>query len=276
MRRTANRLVCAAGAVWLSTCGFFASSGQAFAQNVAPKMEPQKPVPNAALEARRKAQLDQQDAMVQQFEQQFAPQFRQLYRTELHFVRLVCQPTKQQFENISADGEPALKETIKKFAMSMRGAAMVQSDPRTPIADALAKSVRATLSAEQAARYQAELDHRAVARKRVALLNLVANIDKILLLSPEQREQLSEILEKNWNESWNQTQMLMYMGQSFPQMPDVRILAILTETQKSVWRGISKGNVRFGFNLGMVQGIELDDPVWDDRPAANIKAVEKK
>ena len=44
--------------------------------------------------------------LAQEFEQQFAPQFRLLYRTELHFMRLVCQPSKQE------TGEQAVQITF--------------------------------------------------------------------------------------------------------------------------------------------------------------------
>ena len=36
--------------------------------------------------------------------------------------------------------------------------------------------------------------------------------------------------------------------------------------QKTVWRGIAKGNINFGFNLGFAQGVEIEDEVWDDDP----------
>jgi hypothetical protein len=272
MRRTANLLFCATGAVWLSTCGFLAS-GRAFAQEPPRKMaqeaerkaalkRAQEAERKAALDARRKAQEAVLAQQAQQFEQQFGPQLRQLYRTELHFLRMVCQPTKQEYEKIAADGEPALKEISTKLAQNARGLSNEQSDPRTPVTTALAKAVRTTLSPEQAARYQKELEQRAAARRQVVLLNLVAKIDKVLVLTADQRAKLGEVLEKNWNESWNQPQLLMYGAQYMPQMPDAKILPLLTQTQQTVWRGIQKVNVRFGINLGILQGMELEDEVW--------------
>ena len=116
-------------------------------------------------------------------------QFRQLYKTELHFLRVVCQPTKQQFEKIAADGEPAFQATINKFAaMWRRPVADGQSDPRALIVDALLQAVRSTLSAEQVARYQKELDQRTATRKRVIVQTLVSKIDHLLVLTAEQRQ----------------------------------------------------------------------------------------
>jgi hypothetical protein len=205
--------------------------------------------------------MDQEELMVREAEQQLAPHFRQSYRTELHFMRLLCQPSKQQYERIAADGEPVLKETIKKFAV-IAYRQVEKPYPRELIADALLKLVRTTLSPEQAARYQKELDQRSAARKRAVVQNLVAKVDHALVLTAEQRGKLAEILENNWQDSWNKTQLFMY-DQPFPNMPDAKILPILTETQRIVWQSIPK-SVNFGFDLGTVRGIELEEEVWDD------------
>ena len=263
MRRIAKLLLGAAAVISLSTFGFVETSGQ---YNEAPSKIGRPAPPKIA----------QEDPVVQQFEQQFGAQFRQLHRTELHFMRLVCQPTKQQYEKIAADSEAALKATIRTFALNMHKP-VDQSDPRAPIAEVLVKSVRTTLAPEQAARYQRELDQRAAARKRAALLSLVAKVDKVLILTAEQRVKLSEILENNWNDAWNHTQLLMLGSQYFPAMPDSKILPILRDIQEDVWRGISKGNIRFGFNLGNVQGIEIEEEVWDDdRPLENPERADGK
>lgn len=233
--------------------------------------------PMMAQPAMRKMAV-QEDLIVQQFEQQFAGQFRQLYKSELHFMRLVCQPTKQQYEQIAADGETGLKTATRAFALAMhRPSAGAQSDPRKLIADALARSVQTTLSPGQATRYQKELEQRTAARKRAVLLNLVAKVDRLLVLTPEQRAKLHEILENHWNDSWDQLQMLMYGGQHFPSMPDTEIFALLTENQKTVWRGVPRYGIHFGVDLGMVQGIAIEDEVWDDdRPERKPERIRGK
>jgi hypothetical protein len=272
MRRLAYLLSCAA----LLTV--FGPPGRAFARQAPPKMAAQKLMP--AMPAA--PQQRQEDLVVQQFQQQFGAQFRQLYRTEMHFMRLVSQPTKQQYDKIAADMEPALKAITRIFALQMhglqRGAAVQdQSDPRKPIADELAKSVRANLPADKAAKYEKELQQRAAARKKTVVVNMVAMVDKVLVLTPDQRDKLADVFEKNWTDSWHQLQYLMYGRQYFPQMPDAKILPLLTEAQKVVWRGIPKGNVRFGFNMGNVPGVDLDDEVWDEpRDPGKAKAAEGK
>ncbi len=216
-------------------------------------------------------------AFVQQIEQQYGPAFRYMYRAELHFMRIVCQPTKEQYDKIAADGEPAVKEALRKCAEATRhNNPNAQVDLRAPLVEAITKAVRTSLSAEQAARYQKELDRRAAARKRMVLRNLVSKVDKVLLLTKEQRQQLGEILEKHWAEVWNQTQMYMYGYNHFPSMPDTEILALLTEAQKTAWHGVQKGQIYFGIDVGVniAPGVAVDEEVWDDHPPE--KPAEKK
>ena len=160
--------------------------------------------------------------------------------------------------------------------MSMRGNPTSPSDPRLTIAAGLVNPVRATLSPEQAARYQKEIGERTAARQRVVLLNLVAKFDQLLILTPEQRVKLGDILKNNWDEAWNQTQLLTLGIQYLPQVPEVKVLPLLTENQKNVWRTVTTRNIRFGFNPGIVQEIAIEDEVWDDERPQQKPDSEKK
>ena len=99
------------------------------------------------------------------------------------------------------------------------------------------------------------------------MTNLVAMIDRVLVLRPDQREKLGEVLAGNWNEVWNQPQLLMYGGtQYIPPMPDEKINPILTDAQRAVWQSVRKVNVRFSQNFNNARGIKIPDEVWDDEP----------
>src|SRR5262249_3985684 len=50
--------------------------------------------------------------IAQQFDQQYGPRIRQVYRSELHLMRMACQPTREQYDKISAAGEEDLKEVV--------------------------------------------------------------------------------------------------------------------------------------------------------------------
>jgi hypothetical protein len=267
MRRFACLLTLAGSMIWLTAVGVIEPSAPAFARQVKERAVGKKmAVPPVA--------VDQADILIQQY----GPVFKQLHKRELHFMRMICQPTKEQFARIEADTEPALKETIKKIVPLIQrpSAEDDHPDPRKPIAQAIAKSVRTVLSPELESRYQKEIDQRDAANKQVVVLGFVVLADKILALTPDQRVKFGKILNEKWKEASNRKQYLASNGQYFPQMPE-EINGILTEPQKVVWAGVQKTRIHFGFNFGNMLGIGLDEEPWDEAepPAERERAGER-
>lgn len=205
-------------------------------------------------------------------EQQFAGQFRMLLKTELHFVRTICEPNAEQFKTIKGAGEVSMKDAVKKFADVQKkmqqgiraGQEPSWPDPRNLIADGLAKSVETTLPAEKSKRYREELDKRLAARKRVALLNLVARLDKDLVLTAEQRQKLSASLAEKWKDAWaSQLEVFLYGDQFMPLLPDDQIIPILNDKQKEVWQSTPKNqNTFWGWGgFGFIQAVDIGEEV---------------
>lgn len=224
---------------------------------------------------------------VDPLEQQFLQQFRNLAKTELNFVRAVCRPNKEQDQKIKAASDVALKVAVKKFAEIQKklqqgiraGEQPEWPDPRKLMADVLLKSAKETLSSEQAKRYETELEKRAAARKRAALLNLVAKLDKDLVLTAEQREKLTDALNSNWKDAWcQQLEVFMYGDTYLPVLPDAQVLPALTEKQKQIWNGIPKQhNMIWGWaGFGFVQAVDIPEEVIAVEQAVEAKAVEEK
>jgi hypothetical protein len=232
---------------------------------------------------------DPNEALVQQFEQQFGRQFQHLYRTELHLLRVVCKLTKPQYQKVAADGEPALKATKQKFLDYWRGqqqgrwdrSGSGQADPRETLSAELEKALQKTLTPEQAAAYKKERDLRTAAQKRAVVKTLIAMMDRPLVLSAEQRDKIHEVLEKNWNDSWY-TYVVRFGGNYYPAMPDAKILPILNDNQKTIWNGIQKANVFYGFHGLGIRDLGEFEETWDDevparpaQPTPEKKDVEK-
>lgn len=208
---------------------------------------------------------------LKQFEAQYGRHFDQTVRTELHFIRIVCQPTRQQYEAMATDGKLIRTKAINKFAAMQqgrnRGIRSNDSDTRKPISEGLLASAKRHLSADQVAAYELELAARMDADKKVALLVVAAKLDRRLVLDTPQRTQVTKVLAENWNPAWGATQMMMYGGQYFPDVPDTKITPILTATQKKVLKSVNQqSQVFWGFNVGMNQGILIPDEKWDDQP----------
>jgi hypothetical protein len=237
--------------------------------------EKKAPAPAKEAKPAPKKPDDPNEAFAQQFEGQFGKQFQHLYRSELHLLRVICKLTKPQYEKVAADGEPALKATKQKFLgywrdqqqgkwdQSRKG----QADPRETLSAELEKALQKTLTPEQAAAYKKERDLRNAAQRRAVVKTLIVMMDRQLVLSAEQRDKIHEVLTKNWNDSWY-TYVVRFGGNYFPAMPDAKILPILNDDQKTIWNGIGKANIFFGFyglNMGNVGEFE---ETWDDEVSA--------
>ena len=66
----------------------------------------------------------------------------------------------------------------------------------------LQKLVEECATPEQQGRYQAEAKKRDAHRRETAIHALVARLDRTLVLSSSQREQLLRLFESNWDEEW--------------------------------------------------------------------------
>jgi hypothetical protein len=224
------------------------------------------------------------------FERQFRQQFRQLSKGELNFVRAVCQPNAEQSKTLKAAGDAGLKTAVKRFAEVQKkmqqgirpGQEPQWPDPRKIISDELLKSVKTSLSPDQAKRYEAELEKRSAARKRAALLNLVAKLDKDLVLSADQRGKLSEALTANWKDEWGQQiEVFMYGDTYMPVLPDAQVLSVLTDKQKQIWKAIPKqqnqiwGWAGFGFVQVMADEEALAEPAGQADVQIKVEVQEK-
>lgn len=216
--------------------------------------------------------------------QQWMQQYRPILRVEYLFVRMVCDPSKDQRKQIARAGERALKAAATEFAewqngrrRAMVGGRIQNPEPRKIIQEGLAAAVKAHLNPAQAALYKEEAGNRLADERQAVILNLVAKLDQDLCLSADQRDKLRESLTAHWDDSWCQSlQMFMQENQYFPQIPDQFVSPFLNPVQKRVWDGIQKVQQNF-FGGGMMMG---DDPLDDEdlREAAReaLKEAEKK
>lgn len=206
---------------------------------------------------------------LKQFEVRFGRHFDLILRTELHFMRVVCKPSREQYNVIAADGMLARTKAIKRFALIQEGARqgftqLPDSNTRKPFADDLLSSAKRHLTADQVAAYERELAARDRDHKQMAVLVTAAKIDHKLVLSAEQRKRVTKMLNEDWDVSWGAAQMLMYEGQYFPDVPDSKLTPLLTSSQEKIWRTVNQQGQEFwGLNVGMNQAIALPEEKWD-------------
>src|SRR5438132_2980478 len=90
------RAACAFGLVALGLVSSAGQEGKGVPKGETRKAEAKAAPAKMALNAAVFAAPN--DQAVQQWEQAYGPRFRHLHRTEMHFLRLVAQPTRQQYE----------------------------------------------------------------------------------------------------------------------------------------------------------------------------------
>ena len=212
----------------------------------------------------------QNDAMMQQFLQQFRPHLME----ELGFIRLVCSDlTAEQRPKIKEAGEAGLKKAAKQMAdlqnRQNRGLGFqpnAQPEPRKMIREAIAKALKETLTPDQMQRYTREANDRTAHRKQAAILSVVSRLDGNLYLTPKQRDAIVDSIASNWQEKWEQWLMFSaYGNEYFPTIPDKIIVPQLNAEQKSVWNGLQK--IELGGWWGGNGQVQPNDGWWGDDAA---------
>jgi hypothetical protein len=236
----------------------------------APRAVARKPAPRVEVQKFEKAIVRAAPMVINNAgqEQQYMQQFRPILRAEYHIVRAACRPTPEQRKELARAGEQALRDAAKKYVDLMRrpmtAAQRAALDPRRQIREGLARAVQARLSPELAARFQDEIARRDASRKQLAIRNLVARLDRDLVLSPDQRGKMAESLTSHWDDSWCQSlEMFMHDYQFLPPIPDQYIAPFLNDAQKRIWRSTPKVQSFWG-GFGMMGGIMVDDPLEDE------------
>jgi len=212
-----------------------------------------------------------EDQRVVALEGQYLPQFQNLVKAEFSLLARVCQLSPEQRRQLAPEKERCTKSAARVYAlgqlrMQSGGYARGPMEPRRLVQEEVAKVLREKLTADQLAAYEKELAQRAAGRKRAAVLNLVARLDGQLMLSVEQRAELTERLSDNWQESWvpSMESFLYDQGiQYLPDIPERHIVPVLTDWQRQVWQRKTKFNqviwgIGFGFTQMAVDDFDVD------------------
>ncbi len=207
--------------------------------------------------------------------QQFANQLRPMLRAEVHLAFTACAPTtKEQRAAILAGAEAVLKDVSRQCAegqMMPRKADVGMPNPQRLMAAGIAALLKDRVADDQLARYRAESAAKDEAFRRVAVGNLVANIDDELLLSADQRGRLVQALESHWKDAWcSSLQSLLHGSQYLPMITDDVIGPILDPTQKQVWGKKQKYPNMFWGNFG-----GMGNAMLEEEPDAKAKAEPK-
>ncbi len=232
----------------------------------------------AAAAAKQEVAFEVGGAMVEvndNFDQQFRPQFEPLMKAELYYVRSLCKPDNAQYQVLKKAAQGALDDAVKKYSASQRKAqqglrivngqpSVTFPDPQKIIADGMLAAVRANLPEASVAIYVAESEKRSAQRKQAAVRIMVSKLDRDVILSAEQRTQITESLTQNFDEQWSAAlERFTYGDDYIPRPPNNRVEQFLNANQKAAWS--ASANPNQGFFWGWAGGnIRLGAPLDPD------------
>jgi hypothetical protein len=186
------------------------------------------------------------DANAEAMAAQFIGVLRPILEAEMRMLTTVAEPSPAQRREIALEGCVALKKAATKLGefqgrMNMGRAGVNNIDPRKIILDAVEASAKEKLPPEKFDRYKAELIARENEYKDALVLHLVADLDKLLVLTTDQREKLRETLNGHWDETNFPTieTATMYDGY-YPIIANQYLNPILDDDQKKVWNTATK------------------------------------
>jgi hypothetical protein len=208
------------------------------------------------------------DAQMQQFRAQFEP----MLKVELSFINRVCKPSDAERQALIAKSNTWLETLIREYAKkggqpnvegAWFGGRMANApNPREMLEEGIKKVVEESLSEDQVKLFSDESSKRKEFEKQTALDNLISKIDGELMLTPEQRDKLTESLGDHWQNSWApQLEYFTFGVDMLPSVPDQWIRPHLTAAQLVVWSRLNKqsGQMFFGGNFFGMQGNVIED-----------------
>lgn len=207
----------------------------------------------------------------------FTPLVTKVLTAELHFVKKVCDPDDQQFDQIHRAGRLAVAQTSKRYEelQKIRQSASQWPEPHRQIVVALELAVAATMSAEVTERYREEVEARDQAHLDASVGMMLVHIDSELLLTPDQYQAIGAALRERWQAGWSRGPRL-FMYPQYAYMPSANVLnPHLTERQRSVWgKRPNSTTVNFGWQmeLGLQDsfGNGLELPAFDKPGPAKL------
>jgi hypothetical protein len=257
--------------IWIITVALLALTTESgFAQNrdapAAAAAAPVKPAPAAAQNrapggAPAKEERNKIEDDLNPVQLQIVDHLRPLLALELAFARRTCRLSKDKLRILSDAGEECLRALARESNSggdggNIRGRIIVGNmavampfNSQKALQDRLAAVISQNLPAETAASYKVECDKRSEFQKQMAVNNTVCIIDKKLMLTEAQRQQICDSLAKTWKDSDLPDQRTFTAGIEYiPPIPDNCVLPYLRPAQKAVWQTRERqSHIAFGF-----------------------------
>jgi hypothetical protein len=224
---------------------------------------------SAQAKAKRVNQGGQQQAAV------LAQQWRSALQTELAFVRQICPdlPPPDRVR-VKVAAEQALRAAAQNLSALQDLTDYEGPTPQSMIRDAVAEKLHEALPADQWEHFAAEAAARIKRRKTAAIGLVLAYIDDLLFLTPQQRDQISQALTDRWKPAWEGWLQLRFRF-AVPALRNEMVVPYLNPDQKAAWENnLSKMALSVQFITGQMSDDDIPmDADWWNEAAADAKPV---
>ena len=207
--------------------------------DAAQPLDPQKVARQQQLQLQRKQNREHMEGVLQS-----------MLQSQLEVIRQTCGSLSvEQRSRIMAAGKSGVTQAAEGYAKRQtpdqghngNQNAEQPIDPRDIVHRALASALRFEASAEEMAAYLREEEFRLSRRTRAATQRIVAILDAELLLTRQQREEITVDLRQKWDPTW--IQVIRYQPGNYngytviaPDCAEVCISPHLTTQQAADWK----------------------------------------
>jgi hypothetical protein len=209
-------------------------------------------------------------------------QFAPLLKVELSFANRVCHWTDEQrkaaIEVANAWLREFARENAKNNGRAIRGGVMMIAGNMPvavnaggavpPVEKKLEEKLQGAMTEQQRADYDAERAKRDAFRTDATIDNIVAQMDQILNLTPEQRSKINDSLHENWDAGWAPPlELFVQMTEYVAAFPDEYVTPHLTPEQRTIWKGVQRISARgvffgqgpFGRQSAVIDDIDIEE-----------------
>jgi hypothetical protein len=211
----------------------------------------------------------------------YLPSIRVVLTSELHFVKKVCSPNENQFNDIHRAGRKAILSLAQTYVDLKRKRAKPETwpSPNESIEQALVEAVGQFMPAAVAKRYSTEIAARMEARRAADAATIVTLIDRQVMLDPDQQREIFTAIRNNWKPYWSRENVVFFYPQ-YATLPDPDVLSPhLSDSQQRLWSYLPKRrsvSIPWQLHFNANEMFDVWGPEEFPDPDARVDSVEPK
>lgn len=229
------------------------------ADQAAPEDDGDSPAVEPGVVPGNAAPGDGQKEQERQIRQQFEAQFAGILRSETRLVSQAVGEDAALRSGLTEAGRKQFRKIVNdrvrvqlQMMMGWNGQSPNLPETATELRKAFTRFLKEHASEEVQERYQAVIQAREERRKQATIRGLVAQLDRTLLLSTDQRTRCEQVLGENWQPGYGRyLELLQHDGNNwFPKDLTDKLAQVLTPDQHEIWKLASPNDIGIFWGFG--------------------------